>query len=289
MNYMKIANIQLVSIVLAVFLMTTSCDEVPIVITPAQTAGECTPAAISTVVDQKKQVLIEEFTGVRCVNCPAGSEALQQLLDRYGERLIAFSIHAGFFSDPYTQSLYDFRTPAAEAILNFHNSPPGYPSAIVDRKIFGGAIRPHLGQSLWADAIAQQLEEEPEVKIHLDPSFDPITSDFELRTTIFYEQAIEEEVRITVLITEDKVTDYQLTPSGLQADYVHDHVIRSSLSAPAGNILTEPSDAGSIFCKLYTGNISADWKEEDCKAIVFLHKGGESREVLQAHQVKIIQ
>ena len=58
-----------------------------------------------------KKVLIEEFTGVRCVNCPQGSAEIENLLSIHGDKLVAISIHAGFFAPPYPESLYDLRTP----------------------------------------------------------------------------------------------------------------------------------------------------------------------------------
>ena len=42
-----------------------------------------------------KNVLLEDFTGQRCVNCPRGSEVIEQLQEAYPERLIAVGIHGG--------------------------------------------------------------------------------------------------------------------------------------------------------------------------------------------------
>ncbi len=271
------------------FLALFSCEEVPTVVTPAQQAGECPPAAFSAVVDQQRQVLVEEFTGVKCVNCPDGSEALKALIDQYGDQVVAVSLHAGFFSEPYSQSLYDFRTPAGDALLNFLGSPFGYPAAIIDRKTFGGNPRLHMGQGLWPGAIAEQLEAPPKVKIHLELDFEEVSRELEVRATLFFENDIEGEVRISAMITEDKVKDYQETPSGLQADYEHNHILRRALTNPTGNILNEPTTAGSVFCKSFSTTISSDWKAADCKLILFVHRDSEQKEVLQAHQASLLE
>ncbi len=273
---------------LGYLLTILSCEEVPTIVTPVQQAGECPAAPFSAVADQQRQVLVEEFTGVRCVNCPDGSEALKSLIDQYGERVVAVSLHAGFFSDPYSQSLYDFRTPAGNALLNFLGSPFGYPAAVIDRKAFSGNSRLHLGQGLWPGAIATQLQETPKVKIYIEQTYDENSRSLGIQTTLFFENDIEGEVRITVLLTEDKVKDYQETPSGLQPDYEHNHVLRTALTAPTGNILSEPTTAGSVFCKSFSGAISPEWKAEDCKVIVFVHLDSERKEVLQVHQVSVL-
>lgn len=266
----------------------TACEEVPVIVTPVQQLGDCPAVNSSVVAAQQKQVLIEEFTGVRCVNCPDGSEAVKALIEQYGEQVVVVSFHAGFFSDPYPESLYDFRTPAGNALLNFHGSPVGYPAAIIDRKVFGGSNRPHLGQNSWAGAIANQVTEPPAVKIHLENTYDPLTRKLDVQTSLFFEEAVEGEVRISVMITEDKLKDYQETPAGLQSDYEHNHVLRTALSAPTGNILSEPSTAGTRFCKAFSGEIDESWKAEDCTVIVFVHRGDGEKEVLQAQQAALM-
>ncbi|MDV7402453.1 hypothetical protein RZS08_64120, partial [Arthrospira platensis SPKY1] len=64
-------------------------------------------------------MLIEEFTGVRCVQCPAGSADIETYLAIHGEQLIAVSIHAGGFSFPFDESVHDFRTEEGEALNSF--------------------------------------------------------------------------------------------------------------------------------------------------------------------------
>ena len=48
------------------------------------------PAAVS------RCVLLEDFTGQRCVNCPTAAEEIEKLIEQYGEdTIIAVSIHSG--------------------------------------------------------------------------------------------------------------------------------------------------------------------------------------------------
>ena len=44
----------------------------------------------------RRVVLLEDFTGQRCVNCPKGTEVIEQLLQTYGDSaVIAVGIHGG--------------------------------------------------------------------------------------------------------------------------------------------------------------------------------------------------
>ena len=52
-------------------------------------------------VEAKKNVLLEDFTGQRCTNCPKGHEIVEKLKQNYGaDRVIAVSIHGGSLSNP---------------------------------------------------------------------------------------------------------------------------------------------------------------------------------------------
>ena len=76
---------------------TLACEEISPLITPS--SGE-SPPTDTPVAEQQRQVLIEEFSGVQCVNCPAGSEAIEDLINIHGSQLVTVSIHFGFFSKP---------------------------------------------------------------------------------------------------------------------------------------------------------------------------------------------
>ena len=130
---------KLLLICCAFALFSLGCDEISPKINPIVDQGDCPLVDESVVSGQERQVLIEEFTGVRCVNCPAGSQAIEDLLAIPGERLVAISIHAsGPFSPPYPESLYDFQTPDGENLLNFLGIPLGFPTAVVNRHQFAG-------------------------------------------------------------------------------------------------------------------------------------------------------
>ena len=122
--------------------------------------GSCTeiPPVVPALGDRK--VLVEEFTGVRCVNCPAGASELENLKGIYGERLVIVSIHAGDFSPPFTDSRFDFRTAEGDALEKRLGAPLGYPTAVINRKKFTGQTGLQVGRSQWAGLIAAESNAE---------------------------------------------------------------------------------------------------------------------------------
>ena len=52
----------------------------------------------------ERNVLIEDFTGQRCVNCPAATKKIEELHSQYGDRIIPVAIHSGPFAHRSTMS-----------------------------------------------------------------------------------------------------------------------------------------------------------------------------------------
>ncbi|MFK7934168.1 MAG: Omp28 family outer membrane lipoprotein [Saprospiraceae bacterium] len=242
--------------------------------------------------DLVRKVLIEEFTGVRCVNCPQGSEEVENLRAIHGDNLIAVGIHAGSFSQPYDESTIDFQTEAGDAIINFLGVPLGYPSAVISRTVPEGRTRLQTGQSSWAGLIQQELEKETVIDLKIENNFQ--VADNELVTTIeiIPTEDINEDLRLSVMVVETDIENTQLTPAGKQDDYLHRHNLRAMLTNSTGDALSEKLLKDTPVERTYNFTIpTADvpWKPEDVSIIAFVHSGGATKEVLQVEEVKILE
>jgi hypothetical protein len=239
-----------------------------------------------------RTVLIEEFTGVRCVQCPAGSVAIQDLLALHGDRLVAVSIHAGDFSPPYPNSQYDFRTEEGSQLINYLDVPFGYPSASIDRKLFPGQFDLQLGQGDWAGFISSELAIEPKLRINVEPSFDAGTRELKATVKLLVDETIPDaDVRLSLMITESEIHDLQITPTSATPipDYTHRHVLRGMMTNWDGDPIGEPLTQGAVVEKNFTFTMPEEWKEEHCEIVAFVSLAGSSKEVLQAQQVPVIE
>ncbi len=274
----------------SVLFFLTACEEIPPKVTGSMGGGGGnTPNPVE---DQKRQVIIEEFTGVRCVQCPAGAAFIQDLLAIHGEQLIAVSIHAGDFTNPYSGSQYDFRTPEGTQLLSYLDQPFGFPSAVVNRKLFPGQFDLQLGQGDWAGYIASEKEVAPKVRINIEPDFNLGTRKLNADVTLYMDEAIaSSDVRLSIMITENNIKDWQITPASStpQPDYNHRHVLRGMLTAYDGDPVTGTLSAGAEIKKTFSYNLPAGWKEENCEIVAIVSLNGASKEVLQAHQVHLIK
>ena len=281
------ASLLLTCFVAAILLTMSACEEISPQLNIADDPGG---AVSSDLVDQPRGVLVEEYTGVRCVNCPAGAEAIAQLKDIYGKRLVPVSLHTGFFSNPYPESTIDFRTADADAVEAFTGAPIGYPSSVIDRKQYQGEASLQLSRSTWAGYVGLQLMEEPAVAVGLSLDLNDdsrvLTIDVEL---LGREGTDGREAFITVLLLENRVIDVQLTPEDKVLDYSHEHVLREAITAPIGESIGAFA-AGATGEESYTVTIPSDYATENIEVAAFVHyadadAGG--KEVVQAVSEKL--
>ncbi len=241
----------------------------------------------SVVSSGEHKVLVEEYTGVKCVNCPAGSAEIENLKSKYGENLITLSIHAGIFAKPYTESKYDFKVKDGEDIMAYVGAPEGYPSATIDRKQFAGQTSLQVGQNTWAGYIEQQLKEAAPLKVSLKNDYDPTTRALTIKVSVLPFQNISQNLRITVLLSETEISDYQSTPQGKVADYKHKHVLRDVISAATGDNLGSTFKVATLVEQSYTYKIPDTWNVDKCSVIAFVHREGIDKSVLNVAELKV--
>ncbi len=262
-----------------VFALCFSCKEIQPVIPPFGDGGGSV-----IVTPESRKVLIEEFTGVSCVNCPQGAAQIEDLISIHGESLIAISIHAGFFSSPYPGQ-QDFRTEEGSAILNLLGGESSYPAGVINRKIFDGEIDHQVGQASWAGHIANELTEDAKVTIDISTNYNSETRKLDIDVTGGAIEIIDGALRISVMVVETNIKDKQLTPDGLIDDYSHKHVLRDMLTDATGDELAlEGLAVNETYEKSYSMVLPEAWESGNCSVVAFVHETGTTTTVLQAEE-----
>ena len=244
------------------------------------------------IIDSERKVLVEEFTGVGCVQCPAGSAELENLLAIYGDNLVVVSIHAGDFSEPLSQSNVSFKTDDGESLINYLGNPAFYPSAVVNRKDFdGGSYRLQSGREKWAGFISQELDEAPRIFVNMNKVFDPITKELEVQVSGIADDDINGELRLTIMITESNIVDAQLDDQqgGLVLDYVHKHAFRGMMTEFDGEAFATNMTKGANYDITKTMTLPEEWNPAECEIIAFVNLvNGEEKEILQVESAHVV-
>lgn len=235
-------------------------------------------------------VLIEEFTGKGCTNCPKGSRELDNLLLQFPNNLIAVSIHAGFFANPqfFPLGIYDLRTDEGEFLFDYLGPNLGYPAGVVNRTLVNGDMQ--LGLNQWASAITAQIQQTPDVELSVSSSFDPVSRLLQVGVTTIGKRSLSGEVRLSVMLTESGIVDAQddQEAGGIVQDYVHNHVMRIMLTPAAGAKISDGLAIGATNTFTQSLILPDDWNADKMEAIAFVSLiNGNNFPVLQAAQVHL--
>jgi thiol-disulfide isomerase/thioredoxin len=233
-----------------------------------------------------KKVLVEEFTGVRCVNCPAGASELEDLAALYGDRLVIVSIHAGDFAPPYSDSKFDFRTSEGTELEKLLGAPIGYPAAVINRRKFVGQERLQVFRTSWAGFISEESKTPSILTLGFVKNLNKTTRELSVEVKTIATQALQGDIRLSVMLTESGIKDQQETPQGKKSDYTHKHVLRKMLTKFDGDPLSISSPNEPIS-KNFTLKIPENWVLENCQIVAFVHKNGSEKDVLQVSEIKI--
>lgn len=231
-----------------------------------------------------RKVLIEEYTGTRCTNCPDGHRALTALHERYGDTLVAIGIHAGIFATPMGEFSTDFRTEEGTTLYQDYSvAQIGTPSAVVSRTQYNNAFA--LNISSWQPTIDQKITKECVAAVQIINIFDAATQKLTAHTKTTLLNGYSGEVQLALYVIEDGIVAPQKDGEEVISDYVHNHVLRGSLNGVYGAPLTTPEEDGT-YLKSYELDCSANsWNFSNCSVVAIL-MDAETREVLQVEQAK---
>lgn len=230
-----------------------------------------------------RKVLIEDYTGHTCVNCPTGHAKLDELHGIYGDTLVAIGVHAGNFAVPTVNMPANFATEVGNQWCNDFEV-QAFPSAIVNRVKYGSYFFSPVGS--WNNAIMQVDRSKLYAAIQLLPSGDDSRMIANAKVTIM--EDITDPVQLNVLLIEDGIVAPQLTATGVVPDYVHNHVLRASFNGPYGKQLTDNGmvENGKAYTRAYALDWNPQWKRENCSLVAIL-LNMNTKEVLQVEKIDL--
>lgn len=235
---------------------------------------------------QIKNVLIEEYTGVRCQNCPDGHIKLEELATKYGDKIIAIGLHNNSLADPYDND-QDFRIPEADALAaEFGVSPK--PAAVIDRTKDNNNTYAY-NRLKWEEVTDLEILKTTKVNITPSVRFNTQLNDYILSGKIEFTQSYSNKASVTMVLIENNIKATQLNGSDHDENYIHKHVLRKIYTNTLGNSLTRSSSSyekGKTYLLEYLLNKKAIWNTDNCYLVVFV-TDDVTKEVLQAAEVKL--
>ena len=240
---------------------------------------------------QEKVVLIEEFTGVKCVNCPQAHDDIDNIIAaRPAGRVLSASIHNDHpLANPHAGE-EDYETPEGTDISQLVGGSFNIPSGVIDRFDFDGDGEPIEGRTNWPVRVDAQLAKATPVNVTVSiKDYDAESRRLIAGVRLHFTQAVGAKHSISVMIIESGIIATQSLPPPQPADpaYVHNRVLRGMMTSSLGNLLTCDLTVGTVIEKDFVRVLGETWVPDGCEVIAFIHKSS-GFDVLQAASVKVI-
>lgn len=245
-----------------------------------------------------KKVLVEDYTGHKCGNCPAAADMLTTLESQYPDKIVPMAIHAGFFAAVNAAYPTDFRNTAGNAYdTQFGISAAGNPNGLINRTGFGtgGFIKAYTS---WGSEIAQQIAQAAKFQIKIKNVYNTGSNSLNTDITVKSLTSNAGTYKLVVLLTEDSVIaeqlDYRL-PAGSQliSNYKFNHVLRGAINSEWGDaIFTTAASANDSVVKSFTNfSINSTYNANKCHVVAYVYDADAASptyyEVLQVEEAHV--
>lgn len=269
-----------------------SCDEEeqPIIESGTYRSDLYGPAPVFTPSGTPLQrVLLEDFTGHDCGNCPNGHMRAAELLDTYDENVAVVAIHAGSLAAPLPPEYpNDWTTPEGTYYLLTQVGQDIMPKGRINRRPGASTI---FSPSAWAGQVAEAIAEQPSVNMQVKADYQPTNNHWNVHVFSEWLANVTGNYKLVVLLTESGIIAPQLfygnDPEYIE-EYHHEHMLRTSGTGATGlTAYTNPS-AGTTDVESYTFDWNNAWNADSCEVIAFLTDGDNGR-VLNVAKTKLVQ
>lgn len=297
------------AVVLAALCLFAACDYVddpyPQGNVNVSDTASCPSPSFPALSNHVKKIVIEDFTGHTCGNCPKAAKELHEIDSIYPGRIIGVAIHVGGYAVPspgYNGSsqsafLNDYRTDAGELYdATFGATGFGLPQGMFNRKDYDAVNQTHLKfYPNWKTEIAGMVAAPSVLDLQLDVDFDMTTRKLCVAVKDSFLTAMSGNYNLTVLLTQDSIVSWQDYIGVNKSDYVHRHVLRDAIT-PTGAwgepLATGPVSAGSKAVKRFAYTIPADYKGvtcdvNQCHVVAYVYNT-ITYEIIQAEEVEVI-
>jgi len=188
------------------------------------------PAAVG------RAVLIEDFTGQRCVNCPAATAEIEKLQEQYGaDTVIAVGIHSGPLGFKGNAKTLGLATDTGDEYYNYWNI-EYQPQGVVNRN------SGRLDYTAWGAAVYNAIQQEATLDLDLSTTYDAASRNATISLSALGTNG-PTTGKLQLWVVEDSITALQVRYNDIfdsstgqinDASYVHNHVFREAINGTWG-------------------------------------------------------
>jgi len=217
----------------------------------------------------ERNILIEDFTGQKCINCPKATELIHELQETYGEDvIIPVAIHCGGYGIAAPKGLMtDLGKTYGDEIVSLLGQP-------------SGRINRHTNDShtAWTSIVTEVAKYKATAEIELSCNYDEKSRSLNLKSILV--DTNNAACQYQLWLTEDSIVALQYMPKNTtERQYIHNHVLRDAINGVDGDLLSFEKDTIRLS---HNYTIPDNYVAEHCAVVAFLHDNQQGvREVIK--------
>lgn len=223
-------------------------------------------------VESTRNVLLLDFTGQNCVNCPDAHEVVEGITSRYPDNVIPVAVHAGQFgikvTSYYPSSGYiGLMQPVGDEYAN-HFGVSAYPAGVID------GAKPEI-YSTWPGLVEKALKVPSEMSIFVMPNV--VNDTLYIRTTVTPGATVS-GAKLLVWVLEDSIKARQKFENKPQENfYVHNHVLRAAVNGTWGESISLQNGVHQTYNHKIAVNDGSDksqpqpWVAKNLSVVAFVY------------------
>ncbi|HML86109.1 MAG TPA: Omp28-related outer membrane protein [Bacteroidales bacterium] len=271
-----------------------ACDKIdePYLKPSGQTGGDDTTTAV-------RKILLEDFTGHKCTNCPAAAILAKSLTTQYPGRIITIGVHAGYFAkaDQIGDFKANYTNATSEELYTFYGVEAN-PAGLINRMPTDGQVV--FKKDQWETLVNAELAKEAEASIALTAEYNESTRLLNVKANVKALKDLSGLYNIVFALIEDSLISPQKNIDAFAGatpiieKYVHMHVLRCHLNGTFGAELNSSDGitTGTVISKTASITIGAEWKAKNIKLVAYVINRGSDKldtRVIQAEEIEIVE
>lgn len=251
----------------AAILMLASCESTPV--------DERFVAVDPKDFVPQRTVLIEEFTGQTCVNCPNAHKLLNDLDAKFNvDGHVGFIVVGIHYSDFGLDVPRGFVTPESN---KYAADVPNAPSARINRRT------DIIGTDLWTGSLLKEMVRKSSVEFDkITASLNSDGSGINIVGTVSASETYT-NAHLQLWLVEDDIVAPQLTEDGADANYVHHAVFRGAINGINGQPISLNANKDTKFKENYP--LPEYVNKEHLRVVAFVYTAADG--VLNAAQTEV--
>ncbi len=257
-------------------------------------------ATFPAVATHLKKILIEDYTGHTCPNCPRAARAITNLDTLHPGKIIALGVHVGGFAVPTVAYTADYRTTVGTTYDAFFGASAfGLPEGMFNRKQYDAVNNTHLKFYINFPTYFASIENEPSVvDLQINLNYNAATREMCCAVRDSFLTAVTGTYKLVLLISQDSIIDWQedveQNPTSVQ-NYVHRHMLRDAIT-PTGAwgepLVGNNAAAGLTQIRHFAYTIPAAYNNipcdvNHCHIVAFIYNTA-TYEIIQSEEAKVI-